>query len=97
MSIRIDPYDRIVAAGYTDGGINLFDLQSCSYYNLFIIKKFKEKIVFYLAGTPELTPVTCLRWRSPNYASHAKNVLVAGNADGSISHYHASSGIILFI
>ena len=42
------------------------------------------------AGSEEL-PTTSIRWR-PLGASKTKNVLLAANSDGSVSHWHVTSG-----
>ena len=37
-------------------------------------------------------PITSLRWRPRSYPSRSPNILVSGNSEGVITHWHAKSG-----
>ena len=43
----------------------------------------------------EFTPATTIRWRPHQYGRKAKNILVVGNSDGTISYWHASTGKLI--
>lgn len=36
-------------------------------------------------------PVTCVRWRPASTQHKTKNILIAGNSDGSVKHWHVTS------
>lgn len=80
---EFDPNDKYVACGSGDSAIRIFNVQS-------------GKMAFMLAnphlGEFERLPITCLRWRPVNSTLKTHNVLVATCADGSIQHWHATSG-----
>ena len=59
--------------------------------NIILFKKSSSGTV---AANTE-TPTTCLRWR-PTGHSTIKSILVSVNADGSICHWHAPSGKLLY-
>jgi len=42
-----------------------------------------------------MTPTTCLRWKPTMTGMKTKNILLTGNADGTLSHWHVSSGKLL--
>mmetsp|Transcript_33722 Transcript_33722/g.38830 ORF Transcript_33722/g.38830 Transcript_33722/m.38830 type:complete len:147 (+) Transcript_33722:373-813(+) len=42
-----------------------------------------------------LMPITCLRWRPTSSEMKTKNILVATAADGSVYHWHVTSGKLL--
>ena len=78
--VRYDPLDRYIAQGCHDGTINI--------YNVFTGKK-----SFTLNNDMEVPfPTTCIRWRPQTSKAVTKNVILAVNANGSVSHWHTTSG-----
>ncbi len=82
---KFDPEDRYIACGYGDGVVRIFNLET-------------GKLAFSLSGNSpigsflEEMPVTGLRWRPQSASLKTMNVLVSVQADGSIKHWHATSG-----
>jgi WD40 repeat protein len=78
LCCRFDPEDSMLAAGTSDGFAYVYSLKD-------------DKLLHTLecADQPGI-PTTCLRWKPAG--GKTKNVLVAGNADGTITHWHISSG-----
>ena len=82
---KFDPEDRYIACGYGDGIIRIFNLET-------------GKMAFNLSGNMTLSgslddmPVTGLRWRPQSAQMKTMNVLVSTQADGSLKHWHATSG-----
>eukprot|EP01029_Cantina_marsupialis_P007523 TRINITY_DN1841_c0_g1_i1.p1 TRINITY_DN1841_c0_g1~~TRINITY_DN1841_c0_g1_i1.p1 ORF type:complete len:154 (+),score=29.44 TRINITY_DN1841_c0_g1_i1:116-577(+) len=75
--VKFNPDGQYVATGCADGQIRVFDSLS-------------GRLAYHLQVKSSL-PTTCLEFR-PAGASKTKNVLVSGNADGTISHWHVTSG-----
>eukprot|EP01017_Pseudomicrothorax_dubius_P006405 TRINITY_DN1181_c0_g2_i2.p1 TRINITY_DN1181_c0_g2~~TRINITY_DN1181_c0_g2_i2.p1 ORF type:complete len:302 (+),score=47.44 TRINITY_DN1181_c0_g2_i2:311-1216(+) len=80
MACRFDFEDKTIAAGCADGMLKVID----------VVGPPNQRTVFAAMATP--MPITCLRWRP---ATRAKNLLVSGCADGSISYWHITSGKML--
>lgn len=40
----------------------------------------------------EESPVTCIKYRPVGYPSRCKRVLVSGDSNGDLKHWHTSSG-----
>jgi len=78
---KFDKDDKYVACGCSDGKIKIFNLET-------------GKMAFLLADQHsneyEVMPITCLRWRPGDHKT--QNVLVSVSADGSINHWHVTSG-----
>lgn len=46
----------------------------------------------YAHGQVDEMPVTAMRWRPQQAGSKTMNVLVTGQADGSVRHWHVTTG-----
>ena len=78
--VRFSPDDTLLAAGCGDGVVRVFNADS-------------GKLCYVLerdAWRPKL-PTTCLRFRPATEVSKTKNVLLVGNADGTVQHWHITS------
>jgi len=74
--------DRYLATGYGDGLTRIYNLAT-------------GKLSFTLQSFDSeegQMPVTCLQWRPVSSAMKTSNVLVTAQADGTIKHWHATSG-----
>ena len=81
--VRFDYFDKYIAAGHNDGTIRI--------YNLMI-----EKEAFVINRDVENPmPMTNIKWRPPAAPSITKNVLISVNANGSLQHWHTTSGKLL--
>lgn len=83
---KFDPEDKYLACGFGDGAIRIYNMVS-------------GKLAFTLCGNVSSAgimqddmPVCGLRWRPQNESMKTSNVLVSIQADGSIKHWHATSG-----
>ncbi len=80
---KFDPEDRYIATGYGDGNVRIYNLETA-------------KLAFTLHGSQfEMDndmPITCMRWRPQSKQLKTMNVLVTAQADGSLKHWHATSG-----
>lgn len=83
---KFDPEDKYLACGFGDGAIRIYNMIS-------------GKLAYTLCGNVSSSgimaddmPVCGLRWRPQNDAMKTSNVLVSIQADGSIKHWHATSG-----
>lgn len=81
--VRFDHNDKYVAAAKGDGSIEI--------YNLFTGKR------SYICneGMENAMPTTVLRWRPHDAPGVTKNVMLATNAEGSLMHFHTTSGRML--
>lgn len=85
-SLRFDPEDKYIAAGFTDGTVRVFNMNNgttqlslqANYINE------DEKFAF-----------TCLRWCPRLYSSKEGNLLTAVSVDGSIYQWMVPSGKIV--
>ena len=67
--------------GCGDGSIKIFNVLT-------------GKLSYVLNATmPEPMPTTSIRWRPISSPSVSKNVLITVNANGSVQHWHTTSGI----
>lgn len=81
FTLRFSPDGKFLAAGCGDGAVRVYNSNS-------------GRLAYELSNnssSSELLPTTAIRWRPPG-ASKTKNVLLAANADGSVSHWHITSG-----
>lgn len=82
---KYDPEDRYIACGYGDGVTRIYNLEN-------------GKLAFQLSGSLALSgamdemPVTALKWRPQSSQLKTMNVLVTAQADGSLKHWHSTSG-----
>lgn len=74
---------RFVAAGCGDGSIRIFNAAGKRSYTL---------------GVPTVNnlPATCIRFRPTTSMSSNKNILIAANADGTVSHWHMMSQTCIY-
>ena len=81
--VRFDPNDKYIAAGCGDGSIRIF--------NVFTGKQ------SYILNTnmEEAMPTTNVKWRPLIGPGVTKNVLISVNANGSLQHWHTTSGKLL--
>ena len=80
--------DTFLACGYGDGAVRIYNLDR------------GRKVVTlqnFTGPEDEVMPVTALQWRPETSFSKTANVLVSAQADGSIKHWHTSSGKCLHV
>ena len=78
--VRFSPDDTMLAVGCGDGVVRVFAADG-------------GKLLYVLereTWRPKL-PTTCLRFRPPTETSKTRNVLLVGNADGTVQHWHITS------
>lgn len=81
--VRFDYNDKYIAASKADGSIQIFNM-------------FTQKQSYVLNEQNEQKmPTTVLRWRPLAAPGVTKNVLIATSADGSLMHFHTTSGKML--
>lgn len=75
----------MIAAGCADGTLKIYHLHSG---NL--------KMDVQTSADPKNTsPCTSMKWRPSQYSDQTKNVLLSGSADGSVTHWHVSTGKLI--
>lgn len=86
QSLRFDPQDKYLAAGCEDGSIKIYNVSN-------------SKLVYVLnqnksdgQAEEEKRPSNCIRWRPTLSSARTKNVLISVHADGSVQHWHTTSG-----
>ena len=84
FSIRWSPDDSHIAAGCSDGTVKVYSAISGA-----LIRSMNCKL------SPDVYPVTSIRWRPDKAIGKTKNVLLATTCDGGVLHWHTSSGKIL--
>lgn len=84
FSVRWSPDDSHIAAGFSDGTVKLY---SATYGTQ--IRSMNSRL------SPEVYPVTSIRWRPDNGPSKTKNILLSITCDGGVLHWHATSGKVL--
>ena len=81
--VRFDPNVKYLAAGKGDGTIQIFNTLT-------------GKMTYSLnVGMEEPKPMTNLVWRPLNGPGITKNVMISVNANGSVQHWHTTSGRLL--
>ncbi|KAJ8603912.1 hypothetical protein CTAYLR_009713 [Chrysophaeum taylorii] len=81
FSIRFSPDGRYLAAACGDGAVRVFNASNGALSHTMV--------------TPNSTaglPATIARFRPVGAADRTKNVLLSGNANGAIQHWHVTSG-----
>lgn len=73
--------DQYLACGYGDGMTRIYNTQT---------GKLSYTLQSFTQGDD--MPVTCLAWRPTSQQLKTTNILVTGSADGSLRHWHATSG-----
>jgi len=81
---KFDDDDQLLACGYGDGVTRIYNTET-------------GKLAFTLADMKNQStmPVTCLKWRPNTSAMKTSNILVTSTADGTLRHWHATSGNLL--
>lgn len=79
---RFSADDRYLATGYGDGLTRIYNLAT---------GKLSYSLQSFESEESQL-PVTCIQWRPQTAAMKTANVLVTAQADGSLKHWHATSG-----
>ena len=81
--VRFDPQDKYIAQGCNDGSIKI--------YNAFTGKQ------SYILNTEmeEAMPTMQIRWRPAASMAVTKNVIICVNANGTLQHWHTTSGKLL--
>ena len=78
--VRFYHNDKYIAAGRGDGSICIFNVLT-------------GKVSYLLnENMEEPMPTTIVRWRPICAPGVTKNVIIATNANGSLTHYHTTSG-----
>jgi len=81
--VRYDPSDKYLAQGCGDGTIRIYNV-------------FTGKQSFILnTGMEQPMPTTQIRWRPAASQAVTKNVIISVNANGSLQHWHTTSGRLL--
>ncbi len=76
--VRFSPDSKYVAAGCGDGSVRIFNPEG--------------KLSYLLnAGASDSLPTTAIRFRPSASSSRSKNMLLTGNANGMIEHWHMTS------
>ena len=79
MTIRFDQEGKYLAQGCHDGKIRIWNVNTGN--ESYVLNKDMEHPM----------PTMMVRWR-PHQQERNKNVLLAVNADGSLQHWHMTSG-----
>ena len=74
--------DRYLATGYGDGITRIYNLATGKLS--YSLQSFETE--------ESALPVTCVQWRPVTASLKTANVLVTAQADGSLKHWHATSG-----
>ena len=81
FSMAYSPDDKLLACGFGDGMIRIYNTST---------GKMERTLVGY--GSDEEMPVTSLKWRPNTAQFKTTNILASVQADGSLKHWHATSG-----
>lgn len=77
---KFDPSDKYLACGYADGITRIYNLKT-------------GKVGWTLQGAlDEDMPITAMAWRPISPMLKTQNVMVTAQADGTLKHWHATSG-----
>lgn len=81
FSCKFDANDKYLAAGYGDGITRIYNVDT-------------QRLAFtlYGQGGNEEMPVADLAWRPTNDQMKTANILVTAQADGTLKHWHATTG-----
>ncbi|EOD31169.1 hypothetical protein EMIHUDRAFT_99388 [Emiliania huxleyi CCMP1516] len=77
--VRYSPDDALVAAGCGDGVVRVYHATD-------------GRLAYSLADDSLTLPTTCLRFRPSAASAKTRNVLLAANSDGTVKHWHLTSG-----
>lgn len=79
--VKFSPDGQLLACGTGEGSIRIFNANTARLsYNL------------NLCAGGTAYPTTCIRFRPVTGAYKTRNVLLAANADGTVQHWHVTSG-----
>eukprot|EP00357_Protocruzia_adherens_P022906 CAMPEP_0114995856 /NCGR_PEP_ID=MMETSP0216-20121206/13973_1 /TAXON_ID=223996 /ORGANISM="Protocruzia adherens, Strain Boccale" /LENGTH=384 /DNA_ID=CAMNT_0002359967 /DNA_START=132 /DNA_END=1286 /DNA_ORIENTATION=+ len=81
--VRFDHDDKYLALGCADGSIKIYNV---------LTGKMSFTLNNQQAQTTGKMPTTSIRWRPQGAGKSTKNVLISVNADGSVKHWHTTSG-----
>jgi len=81
FAVRFNSDDSYLAAACSDGTVRIYSSSTGN-----------PTRVLNSRISPDLMPVTSVRWRPVSALAKTKNVLIATTADGGILHWHATSG-----
>eukprot|EP00357_Protocruzia_adherens_P028148 CAMPEP_0114986746 /NCGR_PEP_ID=MMETSP0216-20121206/8599_1 /TAXON_ID=223996 /ORGANISM="Protocruzia adherens, Strain Boccale" /LENGTH=355 /DNA_ID=CAMNT_0002349219 /DNA_START=37 /DNA_END=1104 /DNA_ORIENTATION=+ len=81
--VKFDNEDKLLAAGCGDGSIKI--------YNAYLGKTTHVLLHNHYSSETRM-PCTGIMWRPPGASAKTKNVLIASYSDGSLCHWHATSG-----
>lgn len=87
QSVRFDPQDKYLAAGCEDGSIKIYNATNSK-----LVYILNQRRVDKNSEEEQKRPSTCIRWRPAGNSARTKNVLISVHADGSIQHWHTTSG-----
>lgn len=76
---KFSPDGALLAAGCGDGAVRVFDAET-------------GRLNYNLNIAAHAMPTTALCFRPVTETSRTRNVLIAANADGSVQHWHITSG-----
>ena len=76
-----------IFVGCDDGSIKIYNTSNGDLEKTLVDKK---------TGAFDAMPTTCLKWRPSGSGMKSMGVLVSLSADGTIYHWHAPSGKMLF-
>lgn len=84
LCCRFDQEDNLLAAGTSDGLINIYAVNSSG-----------TALQTLNGAEASGVPITCMRWRPYTSTSKSRQILVTGCGDGNITHWHVPSGKLL--
>jgi WD40 repeat protein len=84
--VQFDPEDRYIATGCGDGSIRVYNLLTGKLAYLMNEQKVSRP------EEAKKMPTTAVRWRPTAGTMRTKNMLISVQADGSVAHWHTTSG-----
>lgn len=84
---KFDETESFLACGYGDGFIRIYNLENGKLsYTLHGLTADEDQLAM---------PVTALQWRPESAIHKTRNIIAATYADGTLKHWHATSGKLL--
>lgn len=91
-TVRFDPQDRYIATGCKDGSIRVYNVLTGK-LSYTLMDTESRPVMEEDEEEKELKmPITAIRWRPLSTSTKTKNVLISVHADGSVRHWHTTSG-----